>query len=248
VRPLLQAEPIKLRTTRTFAALVGVAVGISVLLTGLVAALTEPTRNSVLVDVFQSDTSGLFIAILASSGITGEWRHRTITSSLLAAPDRLRFLAAKTLAFAVAGVALSVAISIAVAIVGFAVLEIRGLPTPDAGDLLDLDARNALVAALGGAFGVGIGALVRNQAIAIVGILLVAFAIEPALVALVPAVARYAPVSALPTAITDINPEEAGLGGDTDLPSPGVALLLLLAWIGAAFAGGAALLRIRDVD
>ena len=28
-------------------------------------ALTEPTRNSVLVDVFQSDTSGLFILILA---------------------------------------------------------------------------------------------------------------------------------------------------------------------------------------
>jgi ABC-2 type transport system permease protein len=247
MKPLLQAELIKLRTTRTFVALTCAAVGISVLLTGLVAALTEPTENSVLVDVFQSDTSGLFIAILAIVGITGEWRHRTITSSLLAAPDRLRFLAAKTLAFAVAGVALSVAISIAVAAVGFAVLEIRGLPTPEGGELIDLYARNALVAALGGAFGVGVGALVRNQAIAIVGILLVAFAIEPALVALVPDVARFAPVSALPTAITDIDPEEAGLG-DIDLPAPGVALLLLLAWIGAAFAGGAALLRIRDVD
>ena len=53
-----------------------------------------------LVDVFTSDTSSLFILILAIVGITGEWRHRTITSSLLAAPDRVRFLAAKTLAFA----------------------------------------------------------------------------------------------------------------------------------------------------
>ena len=145
--------------------------------TQLTAALTEPTRNSVLVDVFQSDTSGLFILILAIVGIAGEWRHRTITSSLLAEPDRLRFLAAKTLAFAVAGAALSVVISIAVAAVGFVVLEIRGLPTPDAGDLIDLYARNVLVAALGGVFGIGIGALVRNQAIAIVGVLLVAFAI-----------------------------------------------------------------------
>jgi ABC-2 type transport system permease protein len=247
MRPLLHAELIKLRTTRTFAALVGAAVGISVLLTGLVAALTEPTEDSVLVDVFQSDTSGLFIVILAMVGITGEWRHRTITSSLLAAPDRLRFLAAKTLAFAVAGVALSVLISVAVAAVGFAVLEIRGLPTPEGGELLDLDARNALVAALGGAFGVGLGALIRNQAIAIVGILLVGFAIEPALVALAPDVAQFAPVSALPTAITDIDPEEAGLG-DIVLPAPGVALLLLLAWIGAAFAAGAALLRARDVE
>ena len=50
--------------------------------------------------------------ILAIVGITGEWRHRTITSSLLAAPDRIRFLAAKTLAFAAAGAVLSLSISI----------------------------------------------------------------------------------------------------------------------------------------
>ena len=47
--------------------------------------------------------SSLFILLLGVMGIAGEWRHRTITSSLLAAPDRLRFLAAKTLAFAAAG-------------------------------------------------------------------------------------------------------------------------------------------------
>ena len=71
-----------------------------------------------LTDVFTSDTSGLFILILAIVGISGEWRHRTITSSLLAAPDRLRFLAAKTLAFAAAGLVLSLLISLSIAIVG----------------------------------------------------------------------------------------------------------------------------------
>ena len=139
MRPLLQAELIKLRTTRTFIALVGVAIGISVLLTGLTATLTEPTGNSVLVDVFQSDTSGLFIAILAIVGITGEWRHRTITSSLLAAPDRTRFLAAKTLAFAAAGALLSIGISIAIAIAGYAILGARDLPTPELGELIGAD-------------------------------------------------------------------------------------------------------------
>jgi hypothetical protein len=88
---------------------------------------------------------------------------------------------------------------------------------------------------------------VRNQAIAIVGILLFAFAVEPALIALVPDVGRFAPIGALPTAITDLNPEDTGLG-DVDLIAPGLALLLMLAWIGAAFAGGAGLLRARDVD
>ena len=100
---LLRAELIKLRTTRTFVALAGVAVATSVLIAVLVALLTEPTEDSVLVDVFASDTSSFFILVLAVIGISGEWRHRTITSSLLAAPDRLRFLAAKTIAFADGG-------------------------------------------------------------------------------------------------------------------------------------------------
>ena len=177
--PLLRAELIKLRTTRTFLALTAAAVGTSLLITVLVSILDEPTRDDVLYDVFSSDTSSLFITILAVVGITGEWRHHTITNSLLAAPDRLRFLAAKTIAFAAAGLVLSVLISIAITIVGLAILTIRDLPTPGAGELLELLARNALVAALLGAFGVGIGALVRNQVVAVVGLLVVGFAIDP---------------------------------------------------------------------
>ena len=118
-----------------------------------------------LTDVFTADTSGLFIIILAVIGITGEWRHHTITSSLLAAPDRIRFLAAKTIAFAVAGLVLSLPISLAIAIVGLVILSARDLPTPRAGDLIAQFARNAMVAALLGAFGVGLGALVRNQVV-----------------------------------------------------------------------------------
>ena len=116
-----------------------------------------------LTEVFLSDMSSLFIMILAIVGISGEWRHRTITSTLLAAPDRLRFLAAKMCAFAIAGMLLSALVSVAVTIAGFAILGFRDLPTPDIGELLSLYARNALVAALLGAFGVGIGALCATR-------------------------------------------------------------------------------------
>ena len=248
MRALLEAELLKLRTTRTFIALTGAAVGISLLITVLVASITEPTQEDVLTDVFTSDVSSLFILILAVIGITGEWRHRTITSSLLAAPDRLRFLAAKTIAFAVAGVVLSVLISIAVAIAGFAILSARDLPTPDVGELVEQFARNAMIAALLGAFGVGIGALVRNQVVAIVGVLVVGFAVEPVLLALAPEVGRYGPVGALPTAAQGLDPQDVGMPPDVDLPAAGTAVLLLLAWIGAAFAAGAALLRYRDLE
>jgi ABC-2 type transport system permease protein len=246
MKHLLRAELIKLRTTRTFAGLAGAAVAISLIITVLVAVLTEPTEDSVLVDVYTTDLSGLFIFILAVVGIAGEWRHRTITSSLLAAPDRLRFLTAKTLAFAAAGAVLSVLISISVAIVGTLILTVRDLPVPEGGELIAQLGRNALVAALTGALAVGLGALLRNQVVAVVGLLLAGLLIEPTVTALVPEVGRFGPFTALPTAVADIPADDAGLG-DVDLLAPSLAVVVLLGWIGAAFAAGYALLRSRDV-
>jgi ABC-2 type transport system permease protein len=244
---LLKAELLKLRTTRTFVALTGVAVALALVITGLVASLTEPSQEDVLADVFTTDTSGLFIVVLAIVGITGEWRHRTITSSLLAAPNRLRFLAAKTLAFAAAGLVLSLIISIAVAVLAFAILSGRDLPTPELGEVIGQIVRNAEAAALLGAFGLAIGTLVRNQPVAIVGVLLLWLAIEPTVLALAPDVGRFGPFNALTASIQDIPSENIG-ADDADLLSPGAAVLALLAWIGAFFAIGAALLQRRDLN
>jgi ABC-2 type transport system permease protein len=244
---LLRAELIKLRTTRTFYALAGVAVGFSLLITIVSASIGEPTKDSVLSDVFQTDTSSLFIMILAIVGITGEWRHRTITSSLLAAPDRTRFLAAKVLAFAAAGALLSLAISISVSISGYAILGARDLPTPGLGDLVELIARSAGIAALLGAFGVGVGSLVRNQAVAIVGILIVSFVVDQVLGEFAPGVEAFSPTGALPNAIQGVSPDDVGLS-KVDFLAAVPALAVMLAWIGALFGSGAALLVSRDVD
>jgi ABC-2 type transport system permease protein len=245
---LLRAELLKLRTTRTFVAITAVAVGLALVIVTLVGLLTDQTADSVLYDVFASDTSSFFILVLALVGITGEWRHRTITSSLLAAPDRLRFLGAKTLAFAAAGVVLSLAIMTVIVIVGLVVLTARDLPTPPAGDLAALVGRNAIVAALLGAFGVAIGGLLRNQVVAVVGVLVLLVMIEPVVIGLVPDVGRFGPFSALPTAISGIPASDAGLGDEVDLLAPGLAVLVLLGWIGGVFAAAAALLRHRDVN
>jgi ABC-2 type transport system permease protein len=247
MKRLLRAELIKLRTTRTFYALAGVAIAISLLITILIASTEEPTQQSVLTDVFQNDASTLFIMILAIVGITGEWRHRTITSSLLAAPDRIRFLAAKTLAFAAAGMLLSLAISISVSIAGLAILEARDLPTPHLGDLLELIGRNAGVAALLGAFGVGVGSLVRNQPVAIVGILIAAFVVDPVLAQFAHDVEVFSPTGALPSAIQGISPDDVGMS-KVDFLAAIPALGVMLVWIVALFGSGAALLVSRDVE
>ncbi len=245
--PLLSAELLKLRTTRTFAGFVAISIATSLLISVLVAILTEPTEESVLIDVYASDTSSFFILILAVIGISGEWRHRTITSSLLASPDRVRFLTAKTVAFVAAGVSLSLLIAISVAALGTTILTIRGLPLPDAGALVEQVARNLAVAAALAALGVAFGALLRNQVAAVVSLLVVMFAVEPVVVALAPGVGRYAPLGVLPVAAAGLPPEDAGLG-DVDMLGATAATLALVVWILATLAVAAALLARRDLE
>jgi ABC-2 type transport system permease protein len=242
--PLLHAELLKLRTTRTFIALVGVTAFTSLLIVVLVCLLTEPAAESVLRDVYTTDTSSLFILVLAVVGITGEWRHRTIAGALLAAPGRVRFLAAKTLAFAAAGVVLSLAVSASVAVVASVLLSLRDLPVPGLLEIAGQIARNAAIAALLGALGVAAGALLRQQVVALVGVLVLSFAIEPAVLALAPSVGRFGPFVALPGSIQGVPPEELGIGKGL---APGPAVFVMLAWIAALWGAGAALLRRRDV-
>jgi hypothetical protein len=198
----------------------------------------------VLLDIYTTDTSSLFILVLAVVGITGEWRHRTIAGALLAAPGRVRFLAAKTLAFAAAGVVLSLGVSVSVAVVASALLSLRDLPVPGLLEIAGQIARNAAIAALLGALGVAAGALVRQQVVALVGVLVLSFAIEPAVLALAPSVGRFGPWIALPGSIQGVPPEELGLGKGL---APGPAVFVMLAWIAALWGAGAALLRRRDV-
>ena len=241
--PLLQAELLKLRTTRTFVALVGVTAFTSLLIVVLVCLLTRPAEADVL-DVYTIDTSALFILVLAMVGITGEWRHRTIAGALLAAPGRVRFLAAKTVAFAAAGIVLSVAMSIAVAVVASVLLSARDVPLPDCWEIAGQIARNAAIAALLGALGVAAGALVRQQVVALVGVLVLSFAIEPAVLALAPSVGRFGPFVALPGSIQGVPPDELGAGEGL---AAGVAVAVMLAWIAALWGASAALLQHRDV-
>lgn len=245
---LLRAELLKLRTTRTFGALTGVAIATSVLIAALVSLLTEPTGDTVLVDVFASDTSSLFILVLGAVGITGEWRHRTITSSLLAAPDRPRFLAAKTLAFAAAGLVLSLAVALTVAVAGAAILGVRDLPLPQLGELAGQVGRNAVLAALLGALGVAVGALLRNQILTLVALFTMWFVVEPLVLALAPSVGRFGPLGALSIAAAGLPPEAGNVPDDVELVSTPYAVLLLVAWVGVAGILAGVLLHHRDLE
>lgn len=237
---LLRAELLKLRTTRTFVALVGTALVLSVGLTVLLASLVDAETAQDVSDIVLTDTSALFILVLATVGMTGEWRHRTITGTVLAAPDRIRVLAAKVAVYALAGVLLSLFVSVVAMAVGSAILSSRGQVTLDVGDLASLLWRNLAIAAYSGAIGVLVGALVRNQAAAIVGVLVWLFLIEPTVLAAAPDVGRFGPLIGAPSGFRAFE-------DDPELLSRFPALLVMLAWLAVLGAVAAALLRKRDL-
>ena len=90
MRPLLRAELLKLRTTRTFVTIVSATLALSLIVVGLSAILGDTFTEQDVRELFTADFSSLFILLLGVTGMAGEWRHKTITSSVLAAPARVR--------------------------------------------------------------------------------------------------------------------------------------------------------------
>lgn len=232
---LLRAELHKLRTTRTFAVVVASSLALSLILVVLGAALGEETDPHAL---FTNNAITYIIVLLGAIGMTGEWRHRTITGAVLAAPHRLRLLTAKAVSYSLAGVVLAILVTVPTIIAGELTLSAAGEATLDAGGIADVLWRNLAVAALLGPLGVCVGALLRNQIVTVVGLVIVAAALEPAVVEAVPEVGRFGPLAGAPGGV---------LGGVDGALAPGLALAVLFAWGLAAFAAAAWRLRGRDL-
>ena len=78
---MLRAELLKLRTTRTFVALVGTAVGLTMLIIVLTATLVDDLSIEDVESLMAGDFSSLFIFLLGIMGMAGEWRHRTLKTT-----------------------------------------------------------------------------------------------------------------------------------------------------------------------
>src|SRR5262245_42102316 len=67
------------------------------------------------------------VAVLAAIGMAGEYRHRTLTTTFLANPNRGRVVAAKLITYALVGVAFAVACIAVVVALGWPLLSTRGI-------------------------------------------------------------------------------------------------------------------------
>jgi ABC-2 type transport system permease protein len=243
---LVRSELSKARTTRTA---IGLALGllaIVLLFVILHAALTKRspaetfgvdehhTRENLSVLGF----APLFALLFGLMTSTSEYRHGTMSSTLLAAPLRTRVVAAKVAASALVGLVLAVTASAVGAAVGLSLLAARGF---------DVDAGEAARAIIGvtaggllwGALGAGVGAIVKAQVPALVGALAWILVVESLVQGLVPRVGRFFPGGALNSFL--------GFGGDDNSLPVAVGVALTLAYVAAAGVLGAALTQRRDI-
>jgi ABC-2 type transport system permease protein len=249
VTRLVTAEIFKLRTTRTFYGIVAGALGL-VLLIVVVAAATAtwspgdtPLRDLLGISGFAQ----VFALVLGILALTSEFRHGTITPSLLIVPDRVRLTLAKLGASLAIGLALGLAATGLTAAIAAAILNARGIDTGLTGSqVTKMVVGGTIATALYAALGVGVGALVRNQVGAIVGTLVYLFVLENLLQivkALRDPLAKYG--------FGGVGQGLTGTGevGADHPPLGQVSAGLVLAGYCAIFlVGGIALMRRRDIS
>jgi len=239
-----RAEVLKLRSTRTT---LGLAIGLfallllTVLLTGLLTSTVELAQTDNQRDLLGlGGIATLFTALTGLLLVTSEFRFGTIRSTVLVTPRRSHVVLGKVVAAAVAGLAMGGAAVLLAYAIGYVCLSGRDVPIALSGGeeaqlLLGLLASTALW----GVIGVGLGAIVRNQVGAVIGLLAWVFVVENLLFNLVPSVGRFVPSQAM----------NALIGSTADhLVAPAAGGALLVAWAAVLVAIGSALVARRDVD
>lgn len=206
---LVRAEILKLRTVWS----TWVLLGITFVVIGAIAATVGfaphrregvgvlfPARGTVawFDTVFSIMAIALdFALVLGVLMVTSEHRHKTITPTFLVEPRRGRVTAAKLAVSGAGGLVIAVVAGVASLVFGFVVVA-AGFG--HSGEMLT-EFRHvwpgvAAAAVLYAVYGIGLGAVLKNQAVSIVVGLGVSAIVEPILNGALPAVGRWLPSEA----------------------------------------------------
>ncbi len=122
----------------------------------------------------------LFPVLLGALSVTGEYRHHTLTPTFISVGQRGPVLAAKALVQAGMGAIYGVAALASAVLASVFFFMAAGIPTGlNEAEIWAMFARSIVVMALWAVIGVGLGALIRSQAGAIVVVLVFTQFIEP---------------------------------------------------------------------
>ena len=246
---LIRAEFLKLRTTQVWfwLLLADVAIAAAIAI-GSLAANAIKKKSDVAYIFATSNTAAIIVIVLGILGITTEYRYQTITPTVLGTPSRWAIVSAKLVVFSLVGLAYAIAcLAVQIAIAGRGCRP-RTSPSTSASrtcarSLLGLPAVFVLYSVIG----VGIGALLRNQILAIT-LALVFLLVVQNIVAAIPGVRHawnYLPGGATTTILY---PHDTKGPGSHPAYLVGVGLLILLLWsLVPAAPSGATFTMNRDI-
>jgi hypothetical protein len=185
---LVGAEFLKFRTTRAWIGFLLAAVA----LTAIAAAGTVGSaRNDQLGtmalsrDIVSSSVFTAFVAFLIGiMSVTTEWRHGTVTRTFLVTPRRGRVLIAKELWIALLAAALAALAIILVFAIAVTWLTVEGSSLGLDGGVAKFVGRIVIASVLWGTLGVGVGAVVQSQTLALVGAVIWILLVEALVTAL----------------------------------------------------------------
>lgn len=249
----LHAEFLKLFTTRLWLWLVLVVGAITGALVLLITLNIDPDSiGDANHDVAEFTTGLAPIAYVVAAtigiiGITGEFRHQTVTPTLLSVPQRAVVVAAKLFVHLLFGALLGAVFVLVLGGIAAPVLSGKGVDVSLSDSAVSQSLLGSvLVCGLFGIFGVGIGTLLRNQVAAVVSTILYLFVLENILVAIkhVQTAYPYLPGGAARAVLLR---DHSDLPSTVHLLDAGQGALVLAAWaLGLAVLGSVLTLG-RDI-
>lgn len=243
---LLRSEWIKLFTTRTTWVMLGIGLLCEGLFAGLYVGLTS-IQSIVGEDGegFREVLPGLgllmtLMLVLGVLVITTEFRHGTSGSTFLVSPRRWPVLVAKLGACVLVGVLAGLLFILVNGGLAISLFDGRGGTLPPTGEIAEVYAGVVVSFALLCVFGLGIGAIVRNQVGAIIAAIAVFFVISGLPELLPGSIGEYFPSQAVGT----LHGRVEGEGALTQV----AAGFVLAGWSLLLFAIGTALVVRRDLS
>lgn len=230
----IKAEFRKLLTIQTWFWLLVTAVVLAAVVV-IVPIATDGVSGPGALHTIVTNGNAAYIAvfILAVLSVTTEYRYQTITPTLLATPNRLTLVGAKLVTFLLVGIVFALIIAVVQTAIAVPWLSAKGIDlavTGPEGALTGVG-EVALVVVLYSLIGVGFGALLRNQVVAVVVGLVYLLFLE-GLLSIIPGVRQvypYLPGGATASIYAWGRDTAAQIPDVTLLPA-GVAVVVLLAW------------------
>ncbi|MGH8961268.1 MAG: ABC transporter permease [Jatrophihabitantaceae bacterium] len=247
---LIRAEFLKLRTTQVWFWLFLAAIALSALFViGPLASHNDVRTGADVAQMFASASIAyIVIFVLGVLGVTTEFRYQTITATVLATPSRWALITAKMISYAILGLLYAAVCLIVQLAIAIPWLSAKGIHYSLGSDQIP----HALIAvfvvlALFGIVGLGAGALIKNQIVAVTVGVIFLVAIQNIFIAIpgVKHIYPFLPGGAV-NAIVRVGSADSSVNGVHLMGvAGGVIVLLLWAFIPAIL--GASITMNRDI-